>query len=172
MARVAELMGTWAQVRGESEGERARWLAAGFLHDTLRDEDYEILRAQVEPAYRSFPGHVLHGPAAARKLLEDGVEDDELVHAIRFHTLGSAEFGNLGLALYAADFLEPGRKLRRRWRAKRRGRAATNLKAVVKEILAARIGYLIERERPLHPQTADFWNKMAEGQPWVSATEY
>jgi 2-amino-4-hydroxy-6-hydroxymethyldihydropteridine diphosphokinase len=172
MERVAELMSTWARVRGEPRVEKTRWLAAGFLHDALRDEDHETLRAQVEPVYRSLPGNVLHGPAAARMLLEEGIEDEELVHAIRFHTLGSAEFGNLGLALYAADFLEPGRSMRKSWRAKRRRRAATDLKAVVKEILAARIGYLLEKGRPLHPQTADFWNKIAEGQPWVSASEF
>lgn len=100
------------------------------------------------------------------------MKDDELIHAIRFHTLGSAEFGNLGFALYAADFLEPGRKMKENWRSKRRKRAPTELKAVVTEILAARIGYLLERRRPLHPRTTDFWNKISEGQPWVSASEY
>ena len=100
------------------------------------------------------------------------MEDDELIHAIRFHTLGSADFGNLGFALYAADFLEPGRKVRENWRAKRRRRAPTELKGVVREILAARIGYLLEKGRPLHPRTTDFWNQLSEGQPWVSASEY
>lgn len=172
MARVAKLLGEWAQVRGESKGEVTRWLAAGFLHDALRDESHEALRFQVDPVFRDLPGHILHGPGAAKRLVEEGVEDDELVHAIRYHTLGSADFGTLGFALYAADFLEPGRKTKADWRAEKRGRAPTELGVVVTEILAARIGYLLERRRPLHPATTGFWNKVSEGQPWVSASEY
>jgi HD superfamily phosphohydrolase YqeK len=76
------------------------------------------------------------------------------------------------MALYAADFLEPGRSLREEWRAELRGRAARELEAVVKEILSARIGYLIGKGRPLHPETVGFWNRMSEGKTWASASEY
>lgn len=172
MARVARLLGDWARERGETPADAARWVAAGFLHDALRDEDHDVLRAGVDPVFRGLPGKVLHGPAAAWRLREAGVEDEELLHAIAYHTLGSAGFGTLGLALYAADFLEPGRKMREDWRAALRDRAPIDLENVVKEILSARIGYLLEKGRPLHPGTLEFWNRMSEGQPWVSASEY
>ncbi len=172
MDRVAKLMRDWAKARGEPKVEVTRWLAAGYLHDALRDESHESLRAQVDPVFRDLPGNILHGPGVARKLIEDGVEDVELIHAIRFHTLGSAEFEKLGFALYAADFLEPGRMMKEQWRAEKRRRAPAELKGVVTEILAARIGYLLEKGRPLHPRTTDFWNKISEGRSWVSASEY
>ncbi len=172
MTRVAELLGNWAETRGEPEVERARWLAAGFLHDALRDEEPEKLRRHVDPAFRELPGKVLHGPGASFRLREDGVEDGELLHAIAFHTLGSAEFGSLGFALFAADFLEPGRRIREDWRAELRERAAEDLEAVVREILAARIGYLLEKGRPLRHETLAMWNHLSEGQPWESAMEF
>jgi 2-amino-4-hydroxy-6-hydroxymethyldihydropteridine diphosphokinase len=86
--------------------------------------------------------------------------------------LGSADFGTLGFALFAADFLEPGRKIREDWRADLRARAPAQLEQVVKEILSARIGYLLEKGRPLHPETLGFWNCLSEGQPWASASEF
>jgi len=172
MARVAGLLGDWARSRGEHSLEAARWLAAGFLHDALRDEDHEKLRGQVDPPFRDLPGKVLHGPGVAMRLRDEGVEDVELLHAISYHTLGSAGFGTLGFALYAADFLEPGRRVGEEWRADLRQRAPAELDEVVKEILSARIRYLLERGRPLHPETLGFWNRLSEGQPWTSASEY
>ena len=171
MARVAKLLKDWARTREESPSEVTRWVAVGFLHDALRGEDHDVLRSQVDPAFRDLPGKVLHGPGVAMRLKEEGVEDAEFLHAISYHTLGSAGFGTLGLGLYAADYLEPGRKFKEGWRENRRRRAPHQLEQVVKEILSARIAYLIKRGRPLHPETVGFWNRMAEGQPWAGASE-
>ena len=172
MGRVAALMGQWAEARGEPPREVARWRATGFLHDALRDEDHETLRHLVEPPFRALPGKVLHGPGAAARLRKEGVVDEEVLHAIAYHTLGSAGFGVVGYALYAADFLEPGRKMREDWRGELRSRASGELYQVVKEILSARIGYLVENGRPLRPETVEFWNHVSEGQSWASASEF
>jgi 2-amino-4-hydroxy-6-hydroxymethyldihydropteridine diphosphokinase len=172
ITRVATLLREWAGTREETPVEAARWVAAGYLHDALRDEEHDTLRRMVDEPFHELPGKVLHGPGSARRLRDEGVDDEELLHAIAFHTLGSAEFGTLGFALFAADFLEPGRKFREDWRADLRRRAPLELAAVVKEILAARIGHLLEQGRPVHPLTLGFWNRISEGQPWASASEY
>ncbi len=172
MARVAGLLGEWVRERGEADLTRIRWLAAAFLHDALRDEEPEKLLGRVDPNFRGLSGKVLHGPGAAFLLHRDGVQDRELLHAVAFHTLGSAEFQDLGFALFAADFLEPGRKIREDWRAELRERAPRELEAVVREVLSARIGYLLERGRPLHPETLAMWSRLSEGQPWASASEF
>ncbi|MFH1766394.1 MAG: hypothetical protein ABIF09_19610 [Gemmatimonadota bacterium] len=171
MARVAGLLADWARARGEPPVETTRWVAAGFLHDAFRDEDHDRLRSQVDPPFKELPGKILHGPGVARRLRDEGVEDEGFLHALSYHTLGSAGFGALGFALYAADFLEPGRSLREEWRAGLRQRAPFDLDEVVREILSARIGYLLERGRPLHPATLGFWNRLSEGQPWASASD-
>ena len=171
MARVAELLKSWAEKRAEPPRERARWMAAGYLHDSLRDSDDEGLRAVVPTEFRELPAKVLHGPAAAHRLRSEGVEDEELLHAIAFHTLGSPGFRSLGLALFAADFLEPGRKLRERGRNQLRDRAPEELEGVVTEILAARIRHLLSRGRPIRAETMAFWNRMSEGEGWASASE-
>ncbi len=172
MVRVATLLGEWATRRGESEREKIRWMAAGYLHDALRDEDPERLRGHVPAPFDELPGKVLHGPAAADFLRKEGVDDEELLHAISYHTVGSKDFGEIGFALVAADFLEPGRKMREDWRAELRERAAGDLREVVKEILADRLGSLLERRRPLGLEAVDMWNLLSEGEPWASASEF
>lgn len=171
MNRVSALMGKWARKRKEPAVEMDRWTALGHLHDALRDQDPRELRDRVDPAFRDLPGKVLHGPGAAERLREEGVEDAEFLHAIAFHTLGSADFGTLGFALFAADFLEPGRQIREDWRAELRRRAPRDLEGVVREILEARIGYLLRKGRPLRPETVGLWNRLSEGEPWAGASE-
>lgn len=170
MSRVAGLMRGWARARGEADRDVERWAAAGLLHDALRDADPEDLRPLVT-GMDDLPGPLLHGPAAARRLEEEGVGDRELLGAIAYHTLGSAEFGDLGMALYAADFLEPGRDLRNEWRAGLRDRMPQDLRAVVREIVRARVEHLLDRDRPVRPETMAFWNEISEGEGWARASE-
>ncbi len=162
MARVASLLDLWAGDLGVDEPRRVAWRAAGRLHDALRDARPSEL-ARRFPKLRRLPGRARHGPAAAATLRRDGVRDRELLHAIRWHTLGSRNFGPLGAALYAADFVEPGRAERRRWRAKLRARMPGDAGEVLTEIAAYRIHYLLRMERPVHPRTVRFWNSLVSG---------
>lgn len=162
MGRVADLLGSWAGSLGLDREERVRWRASGHLHDALRDEDPEALRPRVPPDVRELPGPFLHGPAAAERLRVDGVEDGELLTALAFHTVGDPRFRRLGRALYAADFLEPGRPYRPDWRAKLRGRMPDDLDAVVSEILRSRIEHRLERGERIFPRTLAFWNRLVE----------
>jgi len=171
MARVAQLLRSWAEERGDLAREIGRWTAVGYLHDILRDADPEEIRPLVEPAFRDYPGGALHGPAAAQRLREEGVEDEELLKAITLHTLGSAEFGDLGMALFAADFLEPGRKFREKWRGDLRRRFPGDLQGVVRDVLAARFRNQLDRGRPLREESVAFWNRITEGKGWASASE-
>ena len=171
MARVAALMDEWSAKLGLPERERARWRSAAYLHDALKDEKPEELSRWVEGPLADMPGPVIHGPAAAARLESDGVDDAELLDAVRYHTLGHARLGRLGRALFAADFLEPGRDLKNDWRTLMRSRMPHALDDVVREILQGRILHLVGASRPVRAETMGFWNQLAEGEPWASASE-
>lgn len=171
MQRVAELLEAWARAAGLPKRERRRWTALGFLHDALKGASASTLRPLVREDLQDLPGGVLHGPAAAACLREDGVEDDELLLAVAYHTLGHPNFDEAGMALYAADFLEPGRNLKNSWREGLRARMPDDLEAVTREILAARLVHLVKRNRPVQPETVAMWNAMNGGDPWVRASE-
>ena len=158
MARVARMMEDWAHALALPEDECLRWAATGWLHDCLRDEDPERLRLETASAERDLPGPVLHGPVAARRLA--GQVDKRILNAIRYHTIGSPSLDRLGRALYLADFLEPGRDFEIEWRAGLADRMPRELDAVLKEVVASRLVHLIERRKPIRPETAGFWSSL------------
>lgn len=163
VARVSKLMERWAERAGLSDDDRARWRAAGLLHDALRDADHDELRALVPPDLRNIPGKMLHGPGAAARLRQDGVEDEPLLLAIAWHTLGHPDFDTLGKALYLADYTEPGRDYESQKLAKKRARVPDELDAVLVDVATDRIRRSIKKGRPLLAPTVGFWNALVEG---------
>ena len=163
MDRVASLLERWGGELGLAEEQVVRWRAAGYLHDALREASPRELARVFAREPGGLPQRAWHGPAAAELLGRDGVRDRELLHAIRWHTLGSHGFGSLGRALYAADALEPGRIRRPRWREELRSRMPAAMDEVVREILSSRIGYLLRARQPVHPRTLGFWNSLVNG---------
>lgn len=163
MARVAALLDEWAARLGLVAGERLRWRAAGWLHDALRDAPASVLRPLVPPELRDAPGPLLHGPAAARRLEEEGVDDPALLNAVAYHTIGHPQLDRLGRALYLADFLEPGRAFEPLWRASLRARLPEALEPVLVEVAGARLRHLIESRRAIRPESLAFWNSLVAG---------
>lgn len=171
MARVAALLREWGEVRGDHPRDVERWTAVGYLHDVLRDADPDHLRAGLSRPLNRLPDEVIHGPAAAERLRRAGVTDEAFLTAIACHTLGSPEFDDIGKALYVADFLEPGRKLQPKWRARLRDKMPEGLDAVAKAVAGKRIQFLIKKGRPVPSETFGLWNVLAKGRSWSSASE-
>lgn len=158
MGRVAALLERWAHELCLGEVEALRWSAAGWLHDVLRDEAPEAMRHEVGREERDLPGPVLHGPAAAARLR--GSVDPRVAAAVRYHTIGHPSLDRLGRAVYLADFLDPERDFAREWRASLRGRMPWDLDSVLVEVVAARIRHLLDRGKPIRPETAAFWSSI------------
>jgi HD superfamily phosphohydrolase YqeK len=161
MARVASLLDEWAHRLALPEEDRARWRAAGYLHDALRDERPDILREQVPATARHLPGPMLHGPAVAERLRREGVEDEEVLAAVASHTTGGAGLPTLAKALYAADYLEPGRAYVSELHRGLRSRMPGDLEAVVRDVAGERMLRALQSRRPIHPDTLALWNELA-----------
>lgn len=90
-------------------------MAAGVLHDYAKFVEIPEYQARLEEAGESAdvlkaPFKVLHsllGPLVIRHDL--GIADEELLAAIRTHTLGSASMDTLAEVIYLADFIEDRR---------------------------------------------------------------
>lgn len=160
--RVAELMGSWGSGLRLDDHDRARWRAAAYLHDALREADPEELRAALPERYAALPGPVLHGPAAAERLRSEGVADEPLLRAVAYHTVGHPDLDRMGRGLYAADFLEPGRPFLTGWRAELRARMPDDLDGVTREILASRLRHLVDCGVQLLEPTVAFWNAVLD----------
>lgn len=152
--RVASLLAHWADRQGVTERERRRWLQAAWLHDALRDADETLLRTLIPDSTDPLP--LLHGPAAALMAERHGVNDHEVLEAVRWHTIGNADWGIIGRALYAADFLEPGRDFLREERARLREQWPLDPNGVLRRIVSLRDSHQASRGRTTHPMSAQF----------------
>lgn len=161
--RVAALMDSWAAALGLSETERRRWRAAAWLHDALRDADPGGLRVGLPEQTRALPGLVLHGPAAAERLRAEGVNDEPVLLAIAYHTLGHPALDRLGRALYLADFLEPGRGFEPLRRATLRARMPASMEPVLRTVVGARLRHVVRAGHPLSRESVEFWNAVTGG---------
>ncbi len=153
--RVAETAEHLAKLHG-LDPERAR--LAGLLHDTAREiGKEELLRVAEEDGLpvgnfeRERP-ILLHGPVAAELAREDlGVEDGEVLDAVRAHTTGEPGMGPLALALFVADKIEPGRE--QSGVEDLRDLAHMSLHRAARAALEDSISYNERRDRPAHPKS-------------------
>ena len=156
--RVAELAGRWALEMGVPESERQRWLRAVWLHDALRDAPAAELARWAPDA----PGPVAlrHGPASSARAKAEGEADRGVLDAVRYHSIGLAEWDMVGRILYCADYLEPGRAFAREWRAEMAERLPSQPSLVLRQVARTRVGHLVSSGRPLLEPTVRFWNSL------------
>jgi HD superfamily phosphohydrolase YqeK len=157
--RVARLTATWAEELGVPDSERNRWLRAVWLHDALRDAPQHEL--QKWAADSPVPPELRHGPASAGRARAEGETDRGVLDAVRYHSVGLAEWDMVGRILYCADYLEPGRKFQRENRAELASRLPADPAGVLREVARARLLHLIESGWPLPEPTFRFWNSLA-----------
>jgi len=91
---------------------------AGLLHDCakyLSDEEmllecrkHHIICSETEK-FRPSLLHAKLGVCYARELY--GVEDEQILSAIRWHTTGKPGMNNFEKIIFIADYIEPGRKM-------------------------------------------------------------
>lgn len=144
--RVAALLDDWAAAMNVLAAERARWRRAAWLHDALRDARLDDPRA--------------HGPAAADRAAAEGEADRGVLDAVRYHTIGSASWDDVGRMLYLADYLEPGRGAHAADRHALAARVPTGRDAVLREVARERIASSLRAGWPLLPETVEFWNQL------------
>lgn len=156
--RVALLISEWAAELGVPDSERNRWLRAAWLHDALRDTSEEELVRWAPSA--TGPVELRHGPASAARAKGEGEIDRGVLDAVRYHSVGLAEWDMVGRILYCADYLEPGRTFDQEERAELAERLPRDLTGVLREVARRRIMRMVTEGWPIPEPTYRFWNKL------------
>lgn len=89
---------------------------AALLHDCAKNYSAEaLLRAaednqlELDSVCKNTP-ELLHGPVGAVLAKKEyGIEDDDILNAIRYHTTGRPGMSFFEKIIYLADYIEPGR---------------------------------------------------------------
>ena len=156
--RTATLASRWAGLMGAPSIELNRWLKAVSLHDALKDAPSDLL-SELTPDCWDVPA-LRHGPAAAALAAEYGESDQGVLNAVRYHSVGYAQWDSAGRILYLADFLEPGREFHRPVHDVLAERVPHDLHGVLHAVAAERLQEILEHGLPLLPETTQFWNAL------------
>ena len=143
---------------GVPDSERNRWLRAVWLHDALRDAP----PAQLDQWAADSPGppSLRHGPASAAHARAEGEADRGVLDAVRYHSLGLAEWDMVGRILYCADYLEPGRPFDREQRAELAEKLPADPSGVLRAVAQSRLSHMVRSGWPLLEPTVRFWNSL------------
>lgn len=142
----------------------ARAYTAGLLHDILKDtapdaqlqilKDFDILQDDVEKQAPKL-WHAHSGAVFIRHVL--GVQDDEIVSAVRYHTTARAGMSLLEKVLYLADFTSADRdypdvdEMRRQ--------VEIGIEPAMEYALSYSIRELVEDKKAVHPDTVAAYNE-------------
>lgn len=157
---VAEEAQKLAAVYGDVElVKKAEY--AGLLHDCAKDYPDDMKKrfckeyhVPVDDVMKKQLGliHPFLGAEVAKR--EYGVEDEDIIGAIRWHTTGKPEMTVLEKIVFIADYIEPNRKPFDGLE-KARKLAYENLDKAMAYILESTIEYVKERNRALHPYSVE-----------------
>jgi predicted HD superfamily hydrolase involved in NAD metabolism len=128
----------------------------------------------VNPVEARLP-MLLHGPVAAARLREEmGVEDPEVLEAVRWHTTGVEPCGTIARVIFVADKLDPDKAARYPHIGAVREQAAVDLDRAAATFLAGDLRRLLEQGGLVHPASLDAYNalslRLSEPQPLDAPT--
>ena len=103
-ARLAERYGESAEKAG----------LAALFHDMFRSAPTSVLNMYIErlglPSELKDNPNLAHGKIAAEIMKRDyGIEDEDLINAVAYHTTGRRGMSKLEKIIFLADAIEPGR---------------------------------------------------------------
>ncbi|MDR1066632.1 MAG: bis(5'-nucleosyl)-tetraphosphatase (symmetrical) YqeK [Clostridiales bacterium] len=131
--------------------DKGKAYIAGLLHDCAKDvgQTPEAFKdIGVETYDGAFP-QLSHGPLGAKIARELGVNDEDILNAITYHSTGRKEMSLLEKITFVADAVEPGRPED----AQREIRAALDqdINGAVVSALKRKFEYCARKGQSVHP---------------------
>lgn len=138
---------------------------AGLLHDFCKFWDKGKMREIVERE-SSLPGELLdydkelwHAPVGAIVARQElGIQDQEILDAIAYHTSGRPGMSRLEKILWLADYIEPGRQFPGVEEV--RELAEQDLDLALLQALGNTITFLVKQKKKIYPLTLHTYNDL------------
>lgn len=139
-------------------------ITAAIIHDIAKYADLDwmkqIVRDQkLDEQLLEWEHEILHGPVGAVIAKEQfGIENEDVLNAIRHHTTGRANMSKLEKIIYIADMIEPNRKFD--GVEMLRKLAEQDLDEAMKACIKHTITFLVETEQPIFPKSIECFNDL------------
>lgn len=137
---------------------------AAVFHDVAKYRPYDELKHYIQRS--SLPCDLLHyhhelwhGPVGSIIVKETyGITNEDIQHAIRYHTTGREGMSQLELIICVADYIEPGRKIPGVDDV--RHQATRNLVEAAWMVISRTIKHLIRKRVTIYPDTFFAYNDL------------
>ncbi len=131
---------------------------AGVLHDCAKEKPEAELLAIAgenglleEEVYRQVP-FLLHAPVGAILIKKEmGIDDEQILNAVYYHTLGRPFMNTLEKIIFLADMIEPDRAFP--GVKELRSLCRYDLDQAMIAALDSTLAYCLRQKRIIHPQT-------------------
>ena len=142
--------------------------ASAWLHDVAKFFNLSVMIDLTKGKYpevkdeMSHSTAVLHGFAGAEFVKNNydiyGVDNEDILDGVRYHTIGSGNMSTLAKIVYLADAIEDGRN----WEGVEKARklAEENLDEAIKYEIDTKLEYLISKDNIIHPNIILFRNSL------------
>ena len=136
---------------------------ASMFHDICKYRDDELLWEEAKrlniqnlERFKAFP-QILHAYVAAESAKVDyGIDDEEILDAIRYHTTGIDSMSSVAEVVFLADYLEPMRNFE--GVDDLRQAAEESLERGMRESIAQNIEYLVRSRKAICPDSIRCYN--------------
>ena len=164
--RVANCAKELAEKHLPKEVERV--VVSAWLHDVAKFFELEKMIQLIKDKYpevqneQSKSTAILPGFAGAEFIRENfelfGIEDEEILDGVKYHTIGKENMTTLSKIVYLADAIESARM----WEGVDIARelAKTNLDEAIKFEIDEKLKYLISKDTIIHPNIILFRNSL------------
>lgn len=135
---------------------------AGLLHDVCKYANLEwmadqIRSHQLDPRLLEHHHELWHGPVGSLVAkYEFGVEDEDILNAIMYHTTGRQGMSTLEKIIYVADMIEPSREFPEV--DKLRDLAFEDLEVGMKYGIRHSIQFLVKKKQVVFPDSFECYN--------------
>ena len=141
---------------------------AGLLYDVCKEMDEKTLtkllsdgNPELFNAFKNFPFKLYHGPAATVYLKKEfGIDDEEILNSICFHTTGRASMTTMEKIIFVADAISDEREFDNLKELQEL--ALENMDLVAIQLCIWAIQKCINKRITLHPYTVATYNDMIE----------
>lgn len=145
-----------------ADGKKAE--LAAIFHDYAKyrplDEMKKIILQENMPVeLLDHSPELWHAPVGAYLVKKEaGIDDEEILNAIRYHTTGRAGMTLLEKIIFLADYIEPGRKFPGVEEV--RSLAIEDLDLAIIKALQNTVSFLLAKNQPVYPDTIYTYNDL------------